>query len=120
LGGRVGLVLRVLGGVPGLLGAFDGPLDALPPVGALTAALGDGPVGPDSTISSSWPRDCTTARSVMAFGAGVPLMSSKARRLAIGIRPISTPASIAAVASSGLLRYACGHILVLTTTTAML
>jgi hypothetical protein len=69
-------------------------------------------------MRTSCPAAWTTARSVIAFGAGTPWMLSNARRLAIGLKPSSAPARIAAVASAGLPRYCVGAMEVEQTTSA--
>ena len=65
-------------------------------------------VAVDSMTSISWPWDWTMARRVIARAAACPEMTSKDRSAAMGCKPTSTPARIAAAASTGLPRNAAG------------
>jgi hypothetical protein len=91
-----------------LRGALDGPLDGLPVVGALAAAAHDavGGVGLDELDLVPLPLD-DGAHGVRPQG-GVPWMTSMDLREAIGFRPSSEPARIAAAMSPGLPRRVCG------------
>src|SRR5438093_170003 len=62
----------------------------------------------DSSVQMSWPLDWTRPRRAIADRPAVPWMTCMERSAAIGDRPISWPARIAAVTSSGLFWNALG------------